>query len=490
MRIKLKLFFTIWIVYAVYATPAGGSQPNRYMDLLHSIVNQGRFEIDSYHDNTVDKAYFNGHYYTAALPGPSIMAVPIYVVIRQFYNLAPQSIVDQAGGIQSFKKSKSGNLGFYGTIDNVEFFLSQFVLTLTFIGGLGAASATIVYSLARRLGAGTPISILTAIAYAWGTNAFFFSTTFFEQIVTASLGIISFFVIFLLVERRKFDWKPLMAAGCLAGLLMLIEFSGAGLVLLFFLYLLYYVRDLRVIAFVIGVAIPISVLLSYNYAIFGNALDSPYLHLGSEFDYQIKEGFVGLSYPRIDRAVGVLFGLEKGLFVYSPVLVFSFLGIVTNLAKKPYHALAWLVTIIFALFLTYNASFCCWNVTSFGPKYFVSVLPFLALPIALVDWNNKFLRTIFGVTLVASILINWMGAQFGFADSVLQHARTVQSQGPTLPILWAILSHTSGLTPLTAFVTRFHAVITLGVNLTLLGGFAWIWREVWAPAWAGQWRRL
>jgi len=83
--IEIKIFITVWLIYALYTSPAGGVTPNRYMDLVHSIVNEGRFSIDTYHENTDDKAYFNGHYYAGALPGPSFLAVPTYVIFKEIY---------------------------------------------------------------------------------------------------------------------------------------------------------------------------------------------------------------------------------------------------------------------------------------------------------------------------------------------------------------------------------------------------------------------
>jgi hypothetical protein len=85
MRTELKLFFAIWLVYAVYVAPAGGALPNRYQDLTFSIVDEGRFIIDTYQENTVDKAYYQGHYYLVALPGPSFLAVPAYLAFKPLY---------------------------------------------------------------------------------------------------------------------------------------------------------------------------------------------------------------------------------------------------------------------------------------------------------------------------------------------------------------------------------------------------------------------
>ncbi|MCL4486524.1 MAG: hypothetical protein M1570_00135 [Chloroflexi bacterium] len=85
----IKLFLIVWLAYALYATPAGGTLPNRYVDLVHSIVNEGRFEIDTYQANTTDSAFFNGHYYNGALPGPSFFALAPYLVFKGFYPLVP-----------------------------------------------------------------------------------------------------------------------------------------------------------------------------------------------------------------------------------------------------------------------------------------------------------------------------------------------------------------------------------------------------------------
>src|SRR5438477_12166886 len=74
-RIYWALGLLVWLVFSLHLVPAGGVNPNRYLDLTHSLVNEHTLNIDAYHENTIDKSYYNGHYYIAANPGPSFLAV-------------------------------------------------------------------------------------------------------------------------------------------------------------------------------------------------------------------------------------------------------------------------------------------------------------------------------------------------------------------------------------------------------------------------------
>lgn len=475
--VALKLFITFWLVYAMFATPAGGATPNRYVDLTHSIVNEGRFEIDTYHENTIDKAFVNGHYYAAALPGPSIMAAPLYVVFKEIYRLLPDSVTTQAAEIQSFKKTRLAGSSFYGSVDNVEFFFTQYLLTMVFVGGIGALGATVLFLFARQLGAGQGLALLTAIAYAWGTHAFFFSTTFFEQIITASLGIISFCGVHKFVASDERNPLSILALGALTGLLIFSEYFGAILAGLFFLYLAYHFRDRRAILFALGGLIPLFLLFAYNYLILGNLFDSPYLHLGAEFDCQIKEGLAGVSYPRPERALAVLFGIEKGLFLYAPILILSVTSMTSALAAPRRAAICLFCGAVFAVALIYNASFCFWSATSFGPKYLVDVLPMLTLPIAFTNRTGNLRRGLSWLLLGCSIFINWTGAQFGFAETVWEHTQTLFLRGATLPLFSALISHSSNASTIHVFVERYQPFLTSSAYILLLLVLGWIWKN-------------
>jgi uncharacterized membrane protein len=78
-----------------------------------------------------------------------------------------------------------------------------------------------------------------------------------------------------------------------------------------------------------------------------------------------------------------------------------------------------------------------------------------------------------------SILINWGGAQFGFADSPVQHLQDVLTIGPTLAIFGALLTHSTNRgSALYLFAARYHAVVTLAITIGLVGLFLWTFRHL------------
>src|SRR3970040_1888806 len=80
-RTELILFFVlVFITYSYFPHSASANCRTRF-DLVRAIVEQGTFRIDSYHENTIDKAIYKGHYYTDTAPGASFLAVPVYFLV-------------------------------------------------------------------------------------------------------------------------------------------------------------------------------------------------------------------------------------------------------------------------------------------------------------------------------------------------------------------------------------------------------------------------
>ena len=66
----------------LYFYEGGGWNQNSRFDLLRAIVEQHTLRIDSYHENTQDKAHFQGHYYSDKAPGLVFLAVPFAMAAR------------------------------------------------------------------------------------------------------------------------------------------------------------------------------------------------------------------------------------------------------------------------------------------------------------------------------------------------------------------------------------------------------------------------
>src|ERR1700688_989638 len=66
----------------MYFYEGGGWNQNSRFDVLRAIVERHTLQIDAYHENTQDKAHYNGHYYSDKAPGVVFLAVPFAVVAR------------------------------------------------------------------------------------------------------------------------------------------------------------------------------------------------------------------------------------------------------------------------------------------------------------------------------------------------------------------------------------------------------------------------
>ena len=66
----------------IYFYEGGGWNQNSRFDLLRAIVERHTLQIDAYHENTQDKAHFEGHYYSDKAPGLVFLAVPFALAAR------------------------------------------------------------------------------------------------------------------------------------------------------------------------------------------------------------------------------------------------------------------------------------------------------------------------------------------------------------------------------------------------------------------------
>src|SRR5207249_4759356 len=71
-----------------YFYHGGGWNENSRFDLTRAIVEHHTLRIDAYHQNTGDKAFFDGHYYSDKAPGLSLAAVLVWEAASETLRLA------------------------------------------------------------------------------------------------------------------------------------------------------------------------------------------------------------------------------------------------------------------------------------------------------------------------------------------------------------------------------------------------------------------
>ena len=103
----LLIFGVIFFSYAYFYEGGGWNQNSRF-DLVRAIVEQGTLRIDGYDENTGDKAFANGHYYSDKAPGLALLAVPVAVATRPLLRgvgvnpASPRGLVDLAYDVTVF----------------------------------------------------------------------------------------------------------------------------------------------------------------------------------------------------------------------------------------------------------------------------------------------------------------------------------------------------------------------------------------------------
>ena len=76
IRMRALLIFAVtFFSYAYFYEGAGWNQNSRF-DLVRAIIEQRTLRIDDFQQNTGDKAFANGHYYSDKAPGLALLAVP------------------------------------------------------------------------------------------------------------------------------------------------------------------------------------------------------------------------------------------------------------------------------------------------------------------------------------------------------------------------------------------------------------------------------
>src|ERR1700722_7037817 len=131
----LLLGFVIFFS-SVYFYEGGGWNQNSRFDLLRAIVERHTLQIDAYHENTQDKAHFQGHYYSDKAPGLVFLAVPFALAARpamRSVGLDPES---PPGGVALSYIVTAGTVALPAALAGV----CLFFLGLRFGSGSGGAA--------------------------------------------------------------------------------------------------------------------------------------------------------------------------------------------------------------------------------------------------------------------------------------------------------------------------------------------------------------
>jgi hypothetical protein len=358
-RLALAAILLVGLSYATLIQSFSWNQTSHY-DLIRSL-NVERTTIDQYQQNTGDKAYYKGHYYSARAPGLALMALPFYDTL----NLV---------GAESWTNAHVAPPNHPG--DEMIYLIGLWANVLP-----GLLLLLLVWRVADRFEPG--YGATAAVALGLGTMVLPLSTLLFSHVFTAFLG----FGAFALMLREREGPPSAMLLG-LAGLAM--GYAVTSEYPLFFvaavlgLYLLSR-RDAltapliarRAGAYIAGGVVGIMPLGLYNHYAFNS-----WTHLAYSSIPRQQKGFFGISLPSL-KVLATLLLDSRGLLTISPILVLGAMGTVL-LYKRGKRSEALTIGGICLCYIGYNSGYYLPFGGGFmGPRFLTTMLPFLAFPVAL-----------------------------------------------------------------------------------------------------------
>jgi hypothetical protein len=337
----------------------GCAQTSSYA-LVRALSN-GTAQIDPYQEQTCDKSYRGGHFYSNKAPGLALAILPAYVMLHALGVVPDDTRVA---------------LWIFGLWSSV---LPAAVLLL------------LARRIARRFDSGT--AAFVAVALGLATLTLPLATVGFGHLLAATL-LLGAFAIALTERRADARLLALVGAGALAGFAVTTEYPAALVATVIGIYAASFARPiLRLIAFGVGGLIGMVPLLAYNQWAFGSMTSLSYAsavseeRAGSVVIGHHDAGFYGVLVPSLSAVARILLA-DRGMLTVTPIVVLGVVGIVL-LARRGMRAEAAAIGAAGAAMLTYNASLTISPTWVFGgdtpgPRYAYLAIPFVILPLGLV----------------------------------------------------------------------------------------------------------
>jgi hypothetical protein len=356
-RRTLLALVLVGVAYATMIQSFSWNQTSHY-DLIRSLDNDGT-TIDASQQNTGDKVFYKGHYYSARAPGLALFALPFYDTLN----------VLQAESLAEKSEAQRGS-------DEMIYLIGLWANVLP-----GLLLLVLVWRVAERFEPG--YGVAAAVVLGLGTMVLPLSTLLFSHVFAAFLG----FAAFVLMMRER-DGPPSALLLALAGLAM--GYAVASEYPLFFvaivlgLYLLSRRDTLSPIgiarragAYIAGGVVGILPLLFYNHYAFHS-----WTHLAYSDVPRQQKGFFGIGMPSL-KVLATLLTDSRGLLTLSPVLVMAAIGTVL-FYRRGRRAEALTITGICLCYLIYNSGYYLPFGGGFmGPRFLTTMLPFLACPLGI-----------------------------------------------------------------------------------------------------------
>ncbi|OGD92064.1 hypothetical protein A3D07_03055 [Candidatus Curtissbacteria bacterium RIFCSPHIGHO2_02_FULL_42_15] len=330
--------------------------------------------------NMSDPPYYviheNNRYFSAFPVFSSLLATPIYFIPVILKGITLENL----------------NLD-----ENITLVLSLGKISAAFFA---AVSTVFVYLSAKQFLKKEKALLLTLL-YALGTSTLSISSQSLWQHGASQMFLAITIYFFILGQKKK---HLLPATGLFLGFATIARFANVFITLIFLVYFLIFERK-SAFKFLLLTLPAIFFFVWYQITYPGNIFFYKYEAWGeiAKLNSSYLAGFLGL-----------LIAPSKGLFVYSPIFLFSLLGSLLTFRKK-IKAMRFF-SVLVGLYVLSIASWSDWHGGwSYGPRMLADITPFLILLLAPVIkinkmWQNKIFKATFFLVAFFSIFVHFLGS--------------------------------------------------------------------------------
>ena len=379
-QIAFFIFLGLWLTYA-FMTPGYRSAytPNAVsrMALVFSIIENHSLNIDKFAltPRLLDKAFFDGSYYSDKVPGLSFTALPFVATVF---------CVAKTLGMQVTERSPH----FYS--------LTVFVACLFTSALSSAVAASVIFLLSRHWQLRRDTAVFSSLLYGLATPVAGWATMFIGHAMAGSLLIMAFALTIFATETEEYArWD--VEIGFLEGVLLSwslsVEFTGAPAALIlgtFGVRRLFELPASRRIRLLVGAiaggataAVPLAV---YNYLAFGSIWHLAYENVSVADFPGMKVGLLGVTMPSPAVLFELILGLRRGILWISPVLLFAPIGYFYAFRHLRFDV-ALVLILVPTTYLLINSGYYYWDGGwSTGPRHITASLGFISLTFGPL-WN-------------------------------------------------------------------------------------------------------
>lgn len=269
---------------------------------------------------------------------------------------------------------------------------------------ISALSVMFIY-LGCRYISSRKIALLSALVFAFATSTWSISS---QSLYPHGMSELLLAIMIYLVIKNESDNTPwnIVFLGICSGLFFFNRPSDSMLLLPVIGYVLWYHREKTGYYFLAGFLSGLPFLL-YNVLLFHNPFGG-YSHIASR---------LSLDTTILSNYLGLLFAPNRGLFVFTPILILAVFGfwIIKNNNKPVYRFLQGSIIAMAITILVY-ASFDDWQGGDmYGPRYLTCILPFLVIGLCIFfdtlakKPQNFFIMAIIVLLISFSVFVQCIG---------------------------------------------------------------------------------